>query len=249
METHRVEEGSGGYIAHSLCSSLFAADVALDIYSGEMEGMMSDKIEGVGNEWDWLKDTALEFIEITEELHKDQVKKHDELTAARAEIERLRTALSVFADRQCWLFNTEARKEWDDVKALVKYDIHVPPESYALKALAQSGGEGMMENMRHKCEPELEYVCEICGNREDASNVQSQLTTARADAEQLRRALTTEAESLEKWKKMTLEARAEIERLRDCLISISRNSCCGQCQEAKLWADKALAQTGGEGES
>jgi hypothetical protein len=31
-------------------------------------------------------------------------------------------------------------------------------------------------------------------------------------------------------------------KLVDCLTSISKNSCCDQCQEAKKWADNALAE-------
>lgn len=34
----------------------------------------------------------------------------------------------------------------------------------------------------------------------------------------------------------------EIKRLREALESIANNTCCGKCQEASLWAKKALAQ-------
>lgn len=34
----------------------------------------------------------------------------------------------------------------------------------------------------------------------------------------------------------------ENKKLKECLVSISKNSCCDKCQEAKMWADKCLRE-------
>jgi len=47
-------------------------------------------------------------------------------------------------------------------------------------------------------------------------------------------------DDLQKVGELSDKRRLKIKRLREALESISKNSCCGDCQEAKLVARKAL---------
>lgn len=73
----------GFYNTHDCDCNLFSITKALsELEKGKNPaegGIMSKENKGIGNEFDWLKDTAKDFIDLVEELHKDQVKRKDRI--------------------------------------------------------------------------------------------------------------------------------------------------------------------------
>lgn len=95
-----------------------------------------------------------------------------------------------------------------------------------------------MENQCPECAPRI-----IINLREELARAKAELSdeTLRADSN-LRRLNDVYGDL----SKQLALAKAEAAGYRETLGIISRNTCCDSCQEAKLFADKALSSSGSE---